>query len=163
LIRDKLEDYLAKTQIIHVTGAREYGDYLQIRKKLPLKLRKNYLISPFLDAKKLPAAFALADLIIARSGASTLVDITLAKKPAILIPLPWAAGNHQKKNAEIYARQDAVIKFSQDRLTSRELFNTIMRLLSDETKLKLMSKRIGRMAEPRAAQKIVNVITKELR
>ena len=58
-------------------------------------------VSPFID--DMPGAFARADLVLCRSGASTVAEITAAGKPAIFIPLPTAADDHQRHNAEILA------------------------------------------------------------
>ena len=58
-------------------------------------------VSPFID--DMPGAFARADLLVCRSGASTVAEVTAAGKPAIFIPLPTAADDHQTRNAEALA------------------------------------------------------------
>ncbi len=83
--------------IIHQTGERDYADaqaaYLQAM--IPAE------VSPFID--DMPGAFARADLVLCRSGASTVAEITAAGKPAIFIPLPTAADDHQRHNAATLA------------------------------------------------------------
>ena len=76
-------------------------------------------VSPFID--DMPGAFARADLLLCRSGASTVAEITAAGKPAIFIPLPTAADDHQRHNAEALAEGNAARLLPQAELTSERL------------------------------------------
>ena len=83
--------------IIHQTGEKDYVDAQAIYLKHMVAAE----VSPFID--DMPGAFARADLVLCRSGASTVAEITAAGKPAIFVPLPTAADDHQRHNAEILA------------------------------------------------------------
>ena len=85
-ISSKIEN--SGIQIIWQTGDSEYAKYKN-------KSTKNIRVLPFID--NMANAYAVSDLVISRSGALTLSEITACGKPAILIPLPNAAGDHQTK------------------------------------------------------------------
>ena len=103
-------------------------------------------------------AYAMSDLLVCRSGALTLAEITVCGKPSILIPFSHAAGNHQKKNAEALADSGAAKVINEKSLTSKVLMNTIMNLIHNKEKLvemKLASKKLGK---PNATNNIVDHI-----
>src|ERR1700686_2397932 len=87
--------------IIHQTGERDYNDALEAYKSLG----ESAEVFKFIE--DMPAAFAQADLVVCRSGASTVAEITAAGKPAIFVPFPRAADDHQRGNAEALARSGA--------------------------------------------------------
>ena len=84
--------------IIHQTGERDYNDALAAYQSLG----ESAEVFKFIE--DMPAAFARADLVVCRSGASTVAEITAAGKPAIFVPFPRAADDHQRVNAEALAR-----------------------------------------------------------
>ncbi len=98
-------------QLIHVTGEKEYD---RVRSALcpSTSLRyaqddRNGVLRPYLH--DLSDAYAAADLVLARSGASTLGELAATGRPAILVPYPYAADNHQRSNAERFAATGAAI------------------------------------------------------
>ncbi len=95
-----------------------------------------------------------ADLIICRSGASTLAELAAAKKPSILIPLPTAADDHQKKNAQSLVSKNAARMMEQKDLTPVSLFNLIIELKNQPGVLKKMSEQIQYFYQPNSARKI---------
>jgi UDP-N-acetylglucosamine--N-acetylmuramyl-(pentapeptide) pyrophosphoryl-undecaprenol N-acetylglucosamine transferase len=102
----------------------------------------------------MPGAFARADLVLCRSGASTVAEITAAGKPAIFIPLPTAADDHQRHNAEMLAAGDAARLLPQSELSADRLVSEISSLMSDRTLLAGMSEAARRFAHPDAAATI---------
>ena len=80
-------------------------------------------------------ACAISDLIVCRSGALTLAEITVCGKPSILIPFQFAAGDHQKKNAESLVKQNAAQILDEKTLTRKLLLHNIMNLIHNEDKL----------------------------
>ena len=80
-------------------------------------------VSPFID--DMPGAFARADLLVCRSGASTVAEITAAGKPAIFVPLPTAADDHQTQNAATLADGGAARLLPQSELSSDRLVSEI--------------------------------------
>ena len=97
--------------VIHQTGEREYE---QIQAEY-LKVSIRAEVSPFIT--DMASAFAGADLIVCRSGASTVAEIAAAGKPAIFVPLPTAADDHQRRNAETLAARDAALVIHESELT----------------------------------------------
>ena len=95
-------------------------------------------------------ALAAADVVVSRSGASTLGEYPLMGLPAILVPYPFA-WRYQKVNADYLAEHGAAVRLDNDRLGD-ELLPTLERLLSDETRLNEMQRRASSLARPQAAQ-----------
>lgn len=154
---DALPDLMQRVpglRIIHQTGERDYtdaqADYL--RAGIPAEL------SPFID--DMPAAFARADLLICRSGASTVAEITAAGKPAIFIPFPRAADDHQRKNAEALSTKGAAMLIPESELTPHKLAETAARLLNDSARLQAMGAAAHRLSHPDAAGAIARLAAK---
>ncbi len=95
-----------------------------------------------------------ADLVICRAGAGTLAELAAAKKPCILIPLPSAADDHQKKNAQSLVNKNAARMIEQKDLTPEVLFNLITELRNQPAMLKKMSENIQHFYQPQSARKI---------
>ncbi len=102
----------------------------------------------------MPAAFARADLVVCRSGASTVAEITAAGKPAIFVPFPRAADDHQRVNAEALARVGAAVVVEESKLEGVWLAETIAALLGDSRRLQQMSTAARGLAHPDAARDI---------
>ncbi len=113
----KLMEAVPDIHIIHQTGEKDYADGAGGVPGTMISAE----VSPFID--DMPAAFARADLLLCRSGASTVAEITAAGKPAIFIPLPTAADDHQTRNAATLAEDGAARLLPQSELTSERLIN----------------------------------------
>jgi UDP-N-acetylglucosamine--N-acetylmuramyl-(pentapeptide) pyrophosphoryl-undecaprenol N-acetylglucosamine transferase len=131
--------------IIHQTGERDYNDALAAYKSLD----KSAEVSKFIE--DMPAVFARADLVVCRSGASTVAEIAAAGKPAIFVPFPRAADDHQRVNAEALARVGAAVVVEESKLEGVWLAETISALLQDPSRLANMSAAARSLAHPNAA------------
>jgi UDP-N-acetylglucosamine--N-acetylmuramyl-(pentapeptide) pyrophosphoryl-undecaprenol N-acetylglucosamine transferase len=140
--------------IIHQTGERDYNDALAAYRGLG----ESAEVSKFIE--DMPAAFARADLLVCRSGASTVAEITAAGKPAIFVPFPRAADDHQRVNAEALARVGAAVVVEESRLEGVWLAETIAALLSDPRRLQAMSAAARGLAHPNAARDIAGMAAK---
>jgi UDP-N-acetylglucosamine--N-acetylmuramyl-(pentapeptide) pyrophosphoryl-undecaprenol N-acetylglucosamine transferase len=98
-------------------------------------------------------AYALASLVVCRSGAITLSELALLAKPAILVPLPSAAENHQAKNARAYVDAGAAVLVT-DTEAPAELAHTLLSLVTDQARLASMSGQMVRFAKPDALSHI---------
>jgi UDP-N-acetylglucosamine--N-acetylmuramyl-(pentapeptide) pyrophosphoryl-undecaprenol N-acetylglucosamine transferase len=147
----RLIDALPAIHIIHQTGER---DYVEAQAEY-LKVMASAEVSPFID--DMPNAFARADLLLCRSGASTVAEITAAGKPAIFIPLPTAADDHQRYNAETLADGGAARLLPQPELSIERLVAEISSLLRDCAALAKMSAAARGFAHPDAAGKIASL------
>ncbi|MBX3236481.1 MAG: undecaprenyldiphospho-muramoylpentapeptide beta-N-acetylglucosaminyltransferase [Nitrospiraceae bacterium] len=110
-------------------------------------------VVPFLY--DMPSVLRTADLVVARSGAMTIAELTVCGKPAILIPLPTAIYNHQLRNAEVMANAGGAVLLPQADLTGARLADTIRDIMSDEGKLETMGRRSWGMRRIDAAETIV--------
>src|SRR5918993_1240579 len=115
-----------------------------------------------LDARVEPFLFAMereittADLVISRAGATTIAELTAAGRPSVLVPLPTAADDHQRKNAEVLRASGAAEVIEQKDLTGERLATKIFELIGNPDALRRMSKAAHRMAKPDAAGVIVD-------
>lgn len=101
-------------------------------------------------------AYAQADLIICRAGATSLAEITVAGKAAVLIPYPWAANDHQMKNALAMSDAGAAVLIPEKELSGESLFSVIDGILRDESRLRLMEKNALKTGKGEAAATIVD-------
>ncbi|PIV09788.1 hypothetical protein COS31_02870 [Candidatus Roizmanbacteria bacterium CG02_land_8_20_14_3_00_36_15] len=112
-----LPQLLTKYIIIHQTGSLKlYDDYqmlVELRKKLPKKLKERYFLRDHFFSDEIGYIFSLADLVVSRSGANTFFELLSLKKPAILVPLPWSANHEQQAQAELFSSLGLGEKFSQ--------------------------------------------------
>jgi len=134
--------------IVHQTGERDYvgAQAAYLSAMVPAE------VSPFID--DMPGAFARADLVLCRSGASTVAEVTAAGKPAIFVPLPTAADDHQRHNAATLAAGGAARLLRQAELTPERLTSEVAGLLRDRAGLTKMSQAARAFAHPDAAAKI---------
>jgi len=134
--------------IIHQSGERDYNDALAAYGGL------GDSAEVFKFIEDMPGAFARADLVVCRSGASTVAEIAAAGKPAIFVPFPRAADDHQRVNAEALARAGAAVVVEESKLEGVWLAETIAALLGDPRRLHLMSEAARGLAHPNAARDI---------
>ena len=97
-----------------------------------------------------------ADLVIGRAGATTVAELAIAGKPAIFIPYPFAADNHQEINAREMATAGAALSFKQSELTADKLADALRPLFDDATKRSTMGAAMKSLAKPRAAAAVVD-------
>ncbi|OYT72010.1 MAG: undecaprenyldiphospho-muramoylpentapeptide beta-N-acetylglucosaminyltransferase [Chloracidobacterium sp. CP2_5A] len=112
-------------------------------------------VHPFID--RMADALAAADVIVCRAGAATIAEIAAAGRAAIFIPFPQAADDHQRKNAEAFARAGAGEVILQAELTGERLAQSILALLDDPARLARMEAASRALAQPRAAERAVDV------
>lgn len=140
--------------IRHQTGERDFDriDAAYRQAEFPAQ------VSKFID--DMPAAFAAADLIVCRSGASTVAEITAAGKPAIFVPFPFAADDHQLKNAEALERAGAGRLIREADLNPTGLAETVANLIGDEPLLRSMGAKARSISHPHASQEIAEMAAK---
>ena len=102
------------------------------------------------------SAYAKADVIVARAGATTVAEIAIAGVPTIFIPYPFAADNHQERNAREMTTAGAALSFTQADLTAAVLAENIAALLDDEPRRVHMAGAMRALAKPRAAATVVD-------
>jgi UDP-N-acetylglucosamine--N-acetylmuramyl-(pentapeptide) pyrophosphoryl-undecaprenol N-acetylglucosamine transferase len=137
--------------IIHQTGERDYNDAQAAYQRAGASAE----VFPFIN--DMPAFFARADLLLCRSGASTVAEIAAAGKPAIFVPFPRAADDHQRVNAQALERAGAAVVLEETRLDDVWLVETVSALLSDRPRLRRMSEAARSLAHPNAARDIAGI------
>lgn len=144
----------AGVSVIHQTGERDYNQVQAAYQHSGLSAE----VSPFIE--RMPQAFARADLLLCRSGASTVAEVAAAGKPAIFVPFPRAADDHQRRNAEALANAGAAVLLPEAELTAERLVKTVGDLLADRKRLAEMSSAGRKLAHPDAAQVIAGMVAK---
>jgi UDP-N-acetylglucosamine--N-acetylmuramyl-(pentapeptide) pyrophosphoryl-undecaprenol N-acetylglucosamine transferase len=139
--------------IIHQTGERDYNDARAAYESLS-KSAASFTSEVFKFIEDMPAAFTRADLVLCRSGASTVAEITAVGKPAVFVPFPRAADDHQRVNAEALARHRAAVVVEESKLEGVWLAETIAALLQDSQRLRKMGQAARELAHPNAARDI---------
>ena len=136
-------------QILWQTGDLQYHKYKKYN-------NTNIHVTPFIN--NMATAYALADLVVCRSGALTLAEITVCGKPSILIPYPRAAGDHQTKNAQALVNAGASRILFEKYLKVNDLFDLIISLINNDNEISKMSKASKRLGQPNATNLIVDQI-----
>jgi UDP-N-acetylglucosamine--N-acetylmuramyl-(pentapeptide) pyrophosphoryl-undecaprenol N-acetylglucosamine transferase len=140
--------------IIHQTGERDYND----AQVAYVKVGSSAEVFPFIS--DMPAFFARADLLLCRAGASTVAEITAAGKPAVFVPFPRAADDHQRVNAQALERAGAAVLVEETKLEKIWLADTIGALLGDPARLRRMSEAAKGLAHPNAARDIGEMVAR---
>jgi len=121
----------------------------------PETLPENVTMVPFLD--DMGSAYAAADVVVSRSGATTIAELGIVGKPAILVPLPSASTNEQEHNASVVSRHDAGVVLS-DATVRNELLQTIDAIMNNPIRKTLMAQNMSTLGRPKAAEDAANLI-----
>ncbi len=163
LILAVLPELLTNFELIHQVGDNNFKEIeTEVRLIIDSELQKRYHLYPFLQEEELKQAYAAADLVISRSGAGSIFEISAVSKPSVLIPLPEAAQNHQLKNAYNYAETGACIVIEEANFTPHFFLEKIKYLFSQPEKLKEMSEASRAFAKPQSARIIAEYILEYL-
>ncbi|MEN6370884.1 MAG: undecaprenyldiphospho-muramoylpentapeptide beta-N-acetylglucosaminyltransferase [Armatimonadota bacterium] len=141
----------AGIQVLHQTGKKNFEDVSAKRPDL-----SGYVILPYID--DMAGAYSAADLVVSRSGASSIAEITACGVPSVLIPFPYAHADHQTKNAEAVARAGAAIAVAEKGLTGSVLTGIIIELAADKEKISKMAEASRKLGRPNAALDITKII-----
>jgi UDP-N-acetylglucosamine--N-acetylmuramyl-(pentapeptide) pyrophosphoryl-undecaprenol N-acetylglucosamine transferase len=123
-----LPQLLDKFNVIHQCGSTTLFNDIKKAKEIKESLgekEKNYLVQEYFFEEEIGAVFDTADLVISRAGAHTVYELMMLKKPAILIPIPWAAQNEQLKNAQMLSSLGLAEILPEEKLP-RQLLPTIL-------------------------------------
>jgi len=142
----------ADVQLIWQTGKYYYQSVIEQMKG---KEHPNIKVLEFLH--RMDLAYAAADLVISRAGAGTIAELCAVKKPAILVPSPNVAEDHQTKNAIALVENDAAILVG-DAVAELELIDIALLLIDNKDKCKSLADNIGKMALPDADEVIAREV-----
>lgn len=144
----------AQIQVIWQTGKGYFETY---KNQLGNYDTKKIRVQDFV--REMDLAYAVADIVISRSGALAVSELCIAKKACILVPSPNVAEDHQTKNAKALADKDAAILIP-DKDANTRLVDEALQLLFDESRAEKLRANIAKLAKPNATEDIVNEIEK---
>ena len=149
-------DEIAKSdyQLIWQTGKLTHE---QVKSAVEKSNAQNIKVCEFISEMDL--AYAAADLIVSRAGAIAVSEISLVQKPVILVPFPYAAEDHQAKNAMALVNRNAALMI-RDKDLGKELISTISTTISDDNKLENLARNIAGLAVHDSADIIANEVIK---
>ena len=149
-----------EVQFLHVTGKAEYEDVMARLKAegVDLAAAPHLKVEPYLY--NMPEAMAMTDLAVFRAGATGLAELTARGIPAILVPYPFAAENHQEHNARALERAGAARVILNGDLTAEALSALLAELLSEPHKLEAMAAASRALGRPQAAEAIAGIVLK---
>jgi UDP-N-acetylglucosamine--N-acetylmuramyl-(pentapeptide) pyrophosphoryl-undecaprenol N-acetylglucosamine transferase len=147
-----LAPFHQQSQVIHQTGKTDYEKVKERYRDLPLR----HFVQPYFDP--IEAVYSIADLMVCRAGGMTISEITACGLPAIFVPLPTAAGNHQRLNAQALSDRGAGIVLNQQTLTGNKLAEKVIQIITDSAKLQRMGRASRQLGNPHAGEEIAKSI-----
>ena len=158
ILKNLLEKY--NIQIIFQTGAKHYDNTVsQLKEIYPeFEDNKNLLIKPYFD--DMVTVLKSSDISVSRAGSLSLSEICACSIAPILIPYPYAAADHQRKNAKSLLNKDACLYLEDEDTNSENLMQKIEELLSNPEKLHQIQENTGKLAKLDATEKIVEQLKK---
>lgn len=151
-----------KSQILLISGAGQFDELLSKISKTKEQSKivsENFYLEGFIS-KDMWKYLAAADLVVARAGATSNLELAALAKPTILVPNARLTGGHQMKNAQVYKKSNAVEIVSDDEIENSPeiLSNKILELLDDSQKTSKMSQEFSKFAKPNAAKDVADMI-----
>lgn len=146
-----------RMQILLVTGKYSYDEILASLKNVAPDIEElpHIKIVPYLY--NMPEALAMADLVVMRAGAIALAEIAAIGKPAVLIPYPYATGNHQEANARDFVEKQAAKMILDKDLNSQNLHNVIEEIIFNDELKQNMAENMKTLGKPKAARDIAEL------
>jgi UDP-N-acetylglucosamine--N-acetylmuramyl-(pentapeptide) pyrophosphoryl-undecaprenol N-acetylglucosamine transferase len=160
---EALPELVKFTQVLHQTGRALYREVSELAhlslESLPEAERRtvNYQAVPYLE-DNLGTALSAADLVLSRAGSGTLFELAAFGKPAVLVPLPESANDHQRKNAYEFSKTGAAMVIEEKNFLPTIVVTQIRELLGDSSRLRKMSEASAAFYKPTAAQMIAQEI-----
>lgn len=154
-VAKRLSVLLEITDVALISGSAQYSEMRAITPEADSRFQLHAFI-----ANDMVDYLSAADIVVARAGATTIVELAALAKPTVLIPSPYLSGGHQLKNALELARHDAVETIDEVELDANPqlLVDTITALLANKTRLKELSERIHALSRPNAARDMADMI-----
>lgn len=148
--------------VVHVAGERDL-DWVRVqaRELAGSAAGLDYRLVGY--EERLPALLAAADVVVARAGASTIAELTVIGTPSVLVPLPGAPGDHQRRNAEHLARAGAALLVEDEAASTDELARVLDALLGDKERRRAMGEAARRLGRPDAAERVASLVEEAAR
>ena len=150
-IMGQLLNALPDLDVVHQTGGRHGQSTLDAYERACVGFDR-LRVTPYLD--DMAGQFAAADLILCRSGASSVAELAASGRASLLVPFPRAADDHQRKNADAFVAAGAAALMVEAELTPEALLKTLLSLLTDDLRRREMGERARSLAHPEAVREI---------
>ncbi len=142
----------APVQVIHATGRDKFEAAVRgVREAGP---GRGVTYVPLDYVERMEYLYAAADLLVCRAGASTLAEIALQGKAAVLVPFPLAAGGHQLANARVMEERGAALVLEEKELSGEKLYSVVREMMEDGARLHEMAAKAGELAVPDSASRL---------
>lgn len=151
-----LFDGMEGISVYFVTGRKHYGEIMERLNQSHGPVKDNIKVFEYID--NMPEYMGAADVVISRSGALSVAELTACGKPAILIPSPYVADNHQYYNAKVLADKGAAILIEEKDLEDEVVVNVLSKMRGNRDLIKTMGKNSQSLAKTDAAEKIYEEI-----
>lgn len=151
LVAEAFASFPPGTQVLHVAGPHD-----QQRVEQEAAGRDGYRVVGFCD--DMPSAYAVADAVLSRSGASSMTELSFLGLPSILVPFPFAADDHQTRNGEVFARAEAAFLEPEGALDAAKLAARVTTLMTDLQTRDRMAQAARSLAVPDAAARVCDAI-----
>ena len=145
----RLTDLAGGLQVIHQTGQADFAAIKTVYDSLPFAVE----VLPFIE--KMDEAYARADLVVCRAGATTVAELTAFGKAAILVPYPYAIYDHQRLNAQALQARGAAEMILDQQLSGELLAGRLRALVLDRGRVERMAAEARALGRPEAATRIV--------
>ncbi len=154
-----LPELLQKADVMHICGDSMVATCQAAKAELPERVRDHYGFVSYTDDI---ADYIRESTVVVTRGSSQIFEIASLGKAMICIPLPWAANNHQLKNAQYFASRGAAVVTRQENLTPERLYETISSVLDDKQLRLSLEKNVVQFNSCESASRIVEIIHKFL-
>ena len=143
------------TSVLIVSGT---GQYEELKTRVPTD-SEHFQLKAFIS-EGMAKVLGAADIVVARAGATTIMELAALAKPTILVPNAYLTGGHQLKNAAAFAENGAALVLDENILDNEPLtlVKTITNLLNDDTQIQHMQQSSFTYAKPRAAEDVSNLL-----
>lgn len=146
--------------IRHVVGTRDYKEVLD---QVPAFSPEGLIYQPVEFERRMDLLWAAADVVLSRSGAGAVAELTALGVPSVLVPLPSAPGDHQGANARFLAERGAAVVLDDDRCDPEEVSKVLEELLGDPERLESMGRSAARLGRPDAAAQVAALVDRHAR
>lgn len=142
-------------QVVHAVGRDKYQEYMKEAEKVDYG---GLVYRPLDYVERMDLLYRAADLVVCRSGASSIAELAAAGKGAILVPYPYATSRHQDANAEVMRAAGAAVVIPDREMNGSRLVREVERLLGEEGALERMGEAASRLAIPDAARRLAEAV-----
>lgn len=141
-----------KVRVLHQAGQ---GNLQQVRDSYKAQTGfESVLVEEFID--EMDVAYRWAHIVICRAGAMTIAELMAMGRPSVLVPYPYAAGDHQTKNAKVMVNTDAAIMVKDSEMSSSNFIQEVSSLMRSKERLEKMSENARKLHRPKAAKQVAS-------